>query len=174
MPNTLFIQSNNKKSVYYKAKDGVFKGIIDRDYLTDSDIEEIEKQYKNLKVLRLYSIENYLYHPDNIIEINPQGFNYQEYCHEIIKQKNDNLLDIVVRLKDSRKNYQELGEAGINSREDENVIVEKLKSDRFEDFYPYFDMKNKFKRQSLERFNLNSKKLVRTNWFKNQIEKNLK
>ena len=89
----------------------------------------------------------------------------------IIKQKNDNLLDIVVRLNDSRKNYQELGEAGINACEDEKIIMEKLKSDKFEDFYPYFDMKSKFKKQYLEKFNLSTKKLVKTQWFKNQIEK---
>jgi len=82
-------------------------------------------------------------------------------------------MSIVVRLHDSRKNYQELGEAGINSREDEKVITEKLKSDRFEDFYPYFDMKSKFKKQYLEKFGLSPKKLVKTQWFKNQIEKNL-
>lgn len=171
----IFVGVKDVKDVFLQTKNQPKSfGLRDRDYLTDTEISRIRKKYPNFFILEYYCFENYLYHPDNIREINPQGFNYQEYCHEIVKQKNDNLLDIVVRLKDSRKNYQELGEAGINSREDENVIVEKLKSDRFEDFYPYFDMKNKFKRHNLERFNLNTKKLVKTQWFNDQIEKNLK
>ena len=168
----IFVGVRDVKDVFLQTKNQPKSfGLRDRDYLTDTEILRIQKKYPNLFILEFYCFENYLYHPDNIQEINPQGFDYQEYSIDIIKQKNDNLLDIVVRLNDSRKNYQELGEAGINSREDEKVITEKLKSDKFEEFYPYFDMKSKFKKQYLEKFNLSTKKLVKTQWFKNQIEK---
>jgi predicted ATPase len=171
----IFVGVRDVKDVFLQTKNQPKSfGLRDRDYLTDSEILRIQKKYPNLFILEFYCFENYLYHPDNIQEINPQGFDYQEYTNDIINQKNDALLDIVVRLNDSRKNYQELGEAGINSREDEKVITEKLKSDKFEDFYPYFDMKSKFKRQYLEKFGLSPKKLVKTQWFKNQIEKVLK
>lgn len=171
----IFVGVRDVKDVFLQTKNQPKSfGLRDRDYLTANEISRIQKKYPNLFILEFYCFENYLYHPDNIQEINPQGFDYQEYSNDIIKQKNDNLLDIVVRLNDSRKNYQELGEAGINSREDEKVITDKLKSDKFEDFYPYFDMKSKFKKQYLEKFGLSPKKLVKTQWFKNQIEKVLK
>ena len=171
----IFVGVKDVKDVFLQTKNQPKSfGLRDRDYLTESEILRIRKKYSNLYILNFYCFENYLYHPDNIQEIYPQGFNYQEYLNEIVKQKNDNLLDIVLRLNDSRKNYQELGEAGINSREDEKVITDKLKSDKFEDFYPYFDMKSKFKKQYLEKLNLSTKKLVKTQWFKTQIEKVLK
>jgi hypothetical protein len=161
----VFLLSKNQKSFY---------GLRDRDYLTDLEIKKIRKEFSNLFILRYYCFENYIYHPDNISEISPKGFDYQEYLDDLIRQKNQKLTKIILRIRESRRNYRELGEAGINWREEEDIIADKLSSDKLEDFYPYFDMKKHYVRQYIEKFNLSTEKLVKTQWFKNQIEKVLK
>jgi AAA domain, putative AbiEii toxin, Type IV TA system len=161
----VFLLSKNQKSFY---------GLRDRDYLTDLEIKKIRKEFSNLFILRYYCFENYIYHPDNISEISPKGFNYQEYLDDLIRQKNQKLTKIILRIRESRRNYRELGESGINWREEEDIIADKLSSDKLEDFYPYFDMKKHYVRQYIEKFNLSTEKLVKTQWFKNQIEKVLK
>ena len=161
----VFLLSKNQKSFY---------GLRDRDYLTDLEIEKIRKEFSNLFILRYYCFENYIYHPDNILEISPKEFDYQVYLDDLIGQKNQKLTKIILRIRESRKNYRELGEAGINWREEEDIIADKLSSNNLEDFYPYFDMKKHYVRQYLGKFNLSTEKLVKTDWFKNQIEKILK
>jgi predicted ATPase len=161
----VFLLSKNQKSFY---------GLRDRDYLTDLEIKKIRKEFSNLFILRYYCFENYIYHPDNISEISPKGFDYQEYLDDLIRQKNQKLTKIILRIRESRRNYRELGEAGINWREEEDIIADKLSSDKLEDFYPYFDMKKHYVRQYIEKFNLSTEKLVKTQWFKSQIEKVLR
>jgi hypothetical protein len=39
---------------------------MDRDYLTEAEIKAIRKRLPQLYVLGYYSIESYLYHPQNI------------------------------------------------------------------------------------------------------------
>ena len=53
---TIFVPEKDKKAVYFKAINTEFKGVIDRDFLSDEEINELEKDYKNLKILRYYSI----------------------------------------------------------------------------------------------------------------------
>jgi AAA15 family ATPase/GTPase len=168
----IFVGVRDATDVFLMTKNQPsFFGLRDRDYLTDTEIKRIKSEFPNLFILDYYCFENYLYHPDNINEISPQGFDYQEYMGNILEQKNQRKITILINLKDSRKNYKELGEAGINFREKEEIIAEKLSSDEFETFYPFFDMKRNFSKQYLEKFGLSTAKLVRTSWFKNKIEK---
>ena len=56
-----------------------------------------------------------------------------------------------------------------NIKRDEHgseTIVAALRSDDFETFYPYFDMKTRFNRRILSRVKLSHKKLVQTAWFR--------
>jgi AAA15 family ATPase/GTPase len=168
----IFVGVRDATDVFLMTKNQPsFFGLRDRDYLTDTEIRRIKSEFPNLFILDYYCFENYLYHPDNINEVSPQGFDYQEYMDNILEQKNQRKITILINLKDSRKNYKELGEAGINFREKEEIIAEKLSSDEFEMFYPFFDMKRNFSKQYLEKFGLSTAKLVRTNWFKSKIEK---
>lgn len=171
----IFVGVRDAGEVFLLTKNQpIFHGLRDRDYLTDVEIKKIQKEFPNLYILNYYSFESYLYHPDNIQEISLQGFDYQEYMNDILKQKNQKQMSIIINLKDSRKNYKELGEAGINFREKEEVIAERLSSQDFEVFYPFFDMRKMFNKSYLEKFGLSTEKLVRTNWFKNQISNILK
>jgi AAA15 family ATPase/GTPase len=189
IPNILFVQSNNKRSVYHKAKNGDFNGIIDRDFLTDNDIEEIEKQYQKLKVLRLYSIENYLYHPENLKEYfaaNKQAFNIAKYSKEILEEKEKVKSKIIRSLAITRTSYSFFEEPEHNNKpnqkrfksSEENLtqvaeIETYLNSSNFDTFYKVFPMKD-YATQLKERQNVSKSDLAKTNWFKTQIEKIIK
>ena len=183
--DVLFVQSNNKKSVYHKTKNGDFYGIVDRDYLSDNDIEEIEKQYSTLKVLRLYSIENYLYHPQNLQEYYKsisKEFDINEYTNLIIEEKENVKSKIFRSLAITRTSYSFFEEPEHDKKEnqkrfknsDENLkqvadIENYLNSNDFETFYKVFPMKE-YATQLKERQNISKSDLAKTNWFKTQIE----
>jgi AAA15 family ATPase/GTPase len=186
IPHVIFVQSNNKKSVYHKAKNGEFYGIIDRDFLTDSDIEEIEKQYQKLNILRLYSVENYLYHPSNLTEYYAAqliAFDEKQYKESIAIEKEKVKAEIIRRLALIRTGYSffeepEHNEKSIQKRfknHNENLlqvadIETYLNSNDFETFYKVFPMKDNAT-QLKERQNISKSDLAKTNWFKTQIEK---
>ena len=51
----------------------------------------------------------------------------------------------------------------------ENEICKALRSEDFSEFYKYFDMKTKFNRSYLNKFNLEETDYCKTRWFKQQI-----
>jgi AAA15 family ATPase/GTPase len=187
--NVLFVQSNNKKSVYHKTKNGEFNGIIDRDFLTDSDIEEIEKQYKKLKILRLYSIENYLYHPENLREfysLKNISFDETSYINSIILEKENVKANIIRSLAITRTSYSFFEEPEHNGKanqkrfknDNENLIqvaeLEKyLNNNDFDTFYKVFPLKD-YATRLKERQNISKSDLAKTIWFKIQIENIIK
>jgi hypothetical protein len=85
-----FFPERDSSSVFVKTKTKLgYYGLRDRDYLLDTEIERIRKKYPNYFILNYYCFENYLYHPDNIEELNISAFDKKEYIEEIIKQKNE-------------------------------------------------------------------------------------
>ncbi|MHA4810273.1 AAA family ATPase [Flavitalea flava] len=54
-----------------------------------------------------------------------------------------------------------------DKRED---IIKALQSDLFEEFYPYFNMKQHYNKAYLQQFNYQIKDFVKTTWFKQRIE----
>ena len=179
--NYIFIKSRNKNDVFYRAVHDVhFKGIIDRDYLSDHEIEVIEKNYANVYLLRYYCLENYLFHPDNLAEHFEQlGKQFDElaYIQKVIDLKNENLDKLKLRLSNSRSSYPFFKE---NESKDQlelfkNTdsalpVVEMLNSNDFETFYKVFPAKD-YGKTLAERQNLNKYELAKTKWFKKQIEK---
>ena len=183
--NTLFVQENGKAGVYHKAKNGEFAGIVDRDFLTDDDILEIEKQYTSLKILRYYSVENYLFHPDNLVQyyqsVN-KNFDKDGYIENLKAEKDKASGELIRKLALVRTSYPFFKEPEfqntknqkrfINSTEnlDEVANLELcLKSNIFEDFYKVFPMKD-YATQLPGRQNLSKIELAKTNWFRSQIE----
>ncbi|MEX8548042.1 MAG: AAA family ATPase [Mucilaginibacter sp.] len=56
--DTIFFNAQNKADVFYKTKNNPsYKGLIDRDYLTDEERLDLIHRYKNLLILYYYSIE---------------------------------------------------------------------------------------------------------------------
>jgi AAA15 family ATPase/GTPase len=175
--DTIFFNAQNKADVFHKTKNNPsYNGLIDRDYLTDDERVDLLNQYKNLFILNYYSIENYLFHPDNLEEYykyNTREFNKDNYLNSI-RVENRTIRDkILVGLMVARDSYPFY-------RENENftklkairpsnqTIIEMFDSEDFETFYKVFPAKD-YGKQILERQNLNPADLAKTNWFKVKI-----
>ena len=169
----LFLPANNNREVFLTIKGDKDKlGLRDRDYLRTDEIEKINLQYPNLKILLLSTFENYIYHPDNLAELNFNGFDKVEYLNEIINQKNEKLIDIVSEIGTSRNHYIEFKDCIKN---DENIkpITEALQSNNFEDFYAFYNMKKHFNKKHLTQFKFSLSDLSKTKWFKQEILKTI-
>jgi len=165
----LFLPANNNREVFLTVKGDKEKiGLRDRDYLRDDELVQLKNNVPNLKILKLSTFENYIYHPDNLSELGLNEFNRQEYIMEILRQKRLKLIEIVAEMGTSRSHYIEFKDCLKN---DGNLkpITDSLESDLFEDYYPYFNMKKHFNKKYLTKFNYNISDLAKTNWFKGQI-----
>jgi hypothetical protein len=166
----LFLPANNNTEVFLTIKrDSNMIGLRDRDYLKSSEIEAITKKFPNLKILHYYAFENYIYHPDNLQELSLIGYDRTKYIRDIINQKKERLISIVDEVATSRQTYVEFKE-GLKIDTDRKEIINALQSDDLEVFYPFFNMKKHYSRAFLQEYNLRTKDLVLTNWFKKQIE----
>ena len=166
----LFLPANNNREVFLTIKEQEnLIGLRDRDYLRDDEITLIEKAYPNYKILRYYTFENYLYHPENLLELKWEGFEINQYKEEITKRKNNFFVEIIGEIGEARQTYIEFKEVIKNDtvRTEFNTA---LKSDEFEVFYPFFNMKKYFDKSVLNKYKYQQKDLVKTNWFKSQIE----
>jgi energy-coupling factor transporter ATP-binding protein EcfA2 len=166
----LFLPANNNREVFLTVKgDPAMIGLRDRDYLKPEEIIAIRTKFPNLKILHYYTFENYLYHPENIQELQWKGYNKADYISNIIHQKNERLLSIVDEMATARQTYIEFKE-GIKNDDKRDEIITALKSDELETFYPYFNMKKHFAKTFFQQFSYQVKDLVQTKWFKQQIE----
>lgn len=179
---TIFFNAKDKADVFHKAKNNPsYNGLVDRDYLTDAERDDILSRYNNLYVLDYYSVENYLYHPDNLEEyytsIN-KGFNKADYLASIKTEKEivrDRILIGVARARDGYPFYRENENAARlrSLRSNETSILEKLNNDDFETFYKVFPAKD-YGTEIKERQNINRTDLAKTKWFRSKIEEVLK
>ncbi len=168
----LFVGLADSREVFLQIKrDKRYHGLRDRDYLMESEIQRLKNHYPNLYILQYYNFENYLYHPDNIEELKIEAFQKNEYIKEIRQQKNDSYENTLINLKASRS-YEEFKTDKIKS-EGIDEIIQSLKSEDFETYYRFFDMK-KFSKGYLEKLNLSKTTLCQTNWFKLKLEEILK
>jgi AAA ATPase domain len=166
--NSLFVGLADSREVFLQVKrDKKYFGLRDRDFLMEIEIQKIKHHYPNLFILGYYNFENYLFHPDNIECLKLEGFNRNEYILEIKRQKELNYESILVNIKSSR-NYEEFKTDKIKS-ENIDEIISSLKSNDFEKYYKYFDMKKVFSKTYLEKYNLSKSFLCQTTWFKSKI-----
>lgn len=177
LENVLFFVANDKTDVFHKAKNHNHFGIIDRDYLSDEEIEQIKSSYPFLFILPYYSIENLLYHPDNLKEYYSSAstsFDTEKYINSVIGEKNEELVNLATGILQARSGYPYF-------KENENVktlkkfkenfkgVVDLLKSNDFETFYKVFPAKD-YGKNLKERQNLSKVELAKTAWFKSKIE----
>jgi len=167
-----FFPERDSSSVFMKVKTrpDVY-GLRDRDFLLDSEIVSIIKKYKNYVILDYYCFENYLYHPDNLEELELKGFSKSGYTKEIIKQKNERKNTIISVYKNSRKSYQEfkIEEEKLINKPYEHEIIDYLESNDIETFFKAFSMKDHFKKDTISKYQLKQTELADTNWFKRKI-----
>jgi AAA15 family ATPase/GTPase len=186
IPKTIFVSDNNRNSVYHKVRTTQMHGIVDRDFLSDDDIAVIAQQYANLYILGYYSIENYMYHPDNLAEYYASkklSFDKKEYISQLILAKNQAKDGIMLQIALARSSYAYFGEPQFNDKPLQNRFKNKkenydqsaaiqsyLNSDELEIFYKSLPMKT-YCTYLIQRQNIPKSDLVKTAWFKNQIEK---
>ncbi|NOZ36014.1 MAG: GTP-binding protein [Chlorobi bacterium] len=167
-PKTKFFAANNNTDVFIKINAFPdYYGLRDRDFLLDSEIIKINEEYPNMYILDYYCIENYLYHPDNIAELQID-LNISEYKNNIIKQKNEAIKKIIAIFKKSRDSYQEFKNTSIRVKDD-NEIIDYLDSDDIEIFFKAYSMKDKFNKSCLEKYQLKEEELAETKWFKDRM-----
>ncbi|MBB3055434.1 AAA family ATPase [Mucilaginibacter gotjawali] len=176
--DTIFLVGRNKADVFFKTKNNAnYNGLIDRDYLTDEERNSVLTAYKKLYILDYYSIENYLYHPDNLEEFyHSKGneFDKTGYMASIKNERKlvrDKILLGILRARESYSFFREEKPKVI--RTDEEMILQMLDADDFETFYKVFPAKD-YGTGIKERQNLNPADLAKTKWFKAKIEEVLK
>lgn len=179
LEKTIFFTAKDKNNVFHKSKNTNYRGLIDRDFLTDEEIQLIRQTYPDLFVLNYYSIENYFYHPDNLAEYySAQGkhFNAEKYIdawRDVKKKERDK---IILRLESSRQTYPFFREDTESAKKKLNifkgnaeVLIDMLDSEDFETFYRVLPAKDLGKTIS-ERANIDKQALGQTRWFKQQID----
>jgi AAA15 family ATPase/GTPase len=179
--NTLFFVAIDENDVFHKARNLKQYGLIDRDYLSDEEIKNIKTEYPFLYIIPYYSIENLICHPDNLEEyyknIN-KPFDKESYIKQIIKIKNDERDYLAAGIIQARSGYpfykeNENAKRLKEFKENYKGVIELLRSDNFEEFYKVFPAKD-YGKAIAERRQASTKELVKTNWFKTQIENTIK
>jgi len=171
LDNTIFVGGKASREVFLHIKrDAKNHALRDRDFLTDTEIEAIKKENPTYHILKYYDFENYIYHPDNIVELSPEGFDKDTYIKEIIEQKNKKIKSILMTVVSSRQTYEEFKTNDKLKSNDLDSIGEDLESNELERFYKFFDMKDQFNKSTIANLNLSKEKLVSTKWFKTKIQ----
>ena len=171
IPDTIFVGVNNSRDVFLKVKrDLDYNSIRDRDFISDTEIEYLREQYPNHHLLTYYCFENYLYHPDNVAEIALNGFKYDDYTNAIRNLKNERYTYILPSVISARQRYEEFNNDQNLNYKDTDSIVDDFRSDELERFYKYFSMKGQHEKVLPALGKIPQKRLVQTNWFRQQIE----
>jgi AAA15 family ATPase/GTPase len=176
--DTIFSRANDKNDVFFKSRNLDQLGLADRDYLTDEEIVLLKEKYPFLRILNYYSIENYLYHPDNLAEyfaLKDTPFDAQQYKQNLAEELEKYRIKIAYGIQQARNGYPFFKENENQKqyklfREQGSDVLEILNSGDFETFYKVFPAKD-YGATLAERQNLSKHDLSRTKWFKNQIEK---
>lgn len=164
----LFLPAKDKNDVYFSAKNNPqYFGLMDKDYLTPQEIELIRRKVPNLFALNFYSIESYFYHPENLAEV-IEDFDTESYRNDLQQQKQNLYEKVIYGLKQARDGYKVLAHEKIICKNAEDEIISALKSDNFEEFYPYLDMKKRFKHGD---YNVSESRLSQTEWFNQAVSK---
>jgi hypothetical protein len=185
IPKIIFVPENDINNVYHKVRSTNLFGIVDRDFLSDNDIQCICKQYPNLRILNYYSIENYMYNPDNLLEYFENKeliYDKNIYINDLRQAKNQIKDHLSLQITLARTSYPYFGEPEFNNNplqkrfknQQENIeqsvsVQSNLNSDDFETFYKSLPMKT-YCTQLKQRQNIAKSDLVKTKWFKSQIE----
>ena len=175
--NTVFFVGKDKSDVFYKSKNSsLYNGLIDRDYLTDRERNDLLLIYSNLFILNYYSIENYFYHPDNLEDYyknTTKEFVKKDYLNALHREKEAIKSQILIRFPRARDGYpfyrEKENDKKLQSfRFNDQQVLQMIESDDFETFYKVFPAKD-YGKQIPERQNLNPTELAKTSWFKSRI-----
>lgn len=178
LKEVVFTDVQNSNAVFMKVKrDNTLMGLRDRDFLTDNERQKLFLKFPHYKILWYYCFENYLYHPDNLSEVLGKGFDKKQYKKEILALKNNHFNNLVTKISESRKSYEEFRDGGIPSDKDVSEITKGLQSNDFETFFPFFSFKDYcghlVHQYKVDKRNM-KEQLVQTKWFYKQLSQILK
>ena len=170
LPETLFISARDKNSISIQtAGSDEFYGLIDRDFLGTEELDEIRCVLPRLLVLRYYCIENYLYHPDNIADLAPAGFDRARYLSAVAMTMRTVRDRLLVNLENTRNSYEIIKKF---SKERKKRAIEEITTataaDDFERFYQFLNMKS-HRPGYLAGFDLRPADLAATCWMRAAI-----
>ena len=173
----LFFDGKDKLGAFYKAKELGKKALIDRDYLTDDEIETLKQTYPFLHFTPYYNIEALYFHPDNLeayFKSQNKAFDKEQYRNKITDEKEKQLAYISLGIAKARDGYPFFKENGKethfkNFKNNALAIADMLKSNDFETYYKVFNAKC-YGTSIAERQRLGARELTKTDWFKNQIQ----
>jgi hypothetical protein len=162
---------------------------VDRDFLSDDDRTQIREHYPNLTVLSYFSIENYLYHPENLLEYyqsKSKPFDAAQYIAQLTEAKNQVINSIIPSVTLKRTEYPYFGEPNYNGTALQNrfknkqenetqatIVAGYLNSNDFETYYKVLPMKS-YCTQLPQRQNIAKSDLAKTNWFRTAMNQLLK
>ena len=171
LPQLLFIGARDKNSIAIQSRGSQeYHGLIDRDFLGAEEITEIGRRQANLHVLRYYALQNYLYHPENIAELDPTGYDESAYRTALKNQMATVRDRLLVNLHSSRRSYEIIQELSKElKRQAIQEIEQATASNDFDTFYRFLDMKKNRPTAYLEGFNLRPIDLASTRWMRDAI-----
>ena len=59
----------------------------ERDFLLQKEVDKLQQAYPHLRIFPCYSIESWLYHPENIASLAPKGYDAETWKAEITRKK---------------------------------------------------------------------------------------
>ena len=171
LPKLLFVGVRDKNSVAVQSRGSQeFHRLIDRDFLGTEEIREIGRRQANIQVLDYYALENYLYHPENIAQLNPAGHDDLAYRAALKNQMATVRDRMLVNLRGSRGSYEIIQEFSNElKRQAIQEIEQATASNDFDTFYPFLDMKKNRPTAYLAEFNLRPVDLASTRWMRDAI-----
>ena len=165
--SALFVPSGNAEQVFRAIQaDNSIWGLRDRDFLADTEIEQIRHTYPNYLILPYYSIENLLYHPDNLEALTIEGYNKEAWSSEIRSNRPEKHQ---LELEAARSRIRELREIQGLKEDDRESIYSDYDSDDFETAYQFTPMK-RVSKDYLSRFQLAKDTLATSPWFKQRLK----
>ena len=171
LPGLLFVGARDKNAVGLQTRaHAEFRGLIDRDFLGANEIADLRRDQPDLFVLGYYSIESYLFHPRNLAEASPPGFDDTEY-RRLLQERMAGIRDhLLMTLERSRNSYEVIKTLPqeTKTRAMQEIAAATASGD-FETFYPFLNMKNQRPGDYLAPFNLQRLDLARTAWMRNAI-----
>ncbi len=163
--------SDNAQSVLAMARSNPgYLALRDRDFLMENEIAAIRAELPNYRVLPYYSIENLLYHPENIASLEMPGFDPEQWMSEIRSWRDSHPLR---EIKFERGKIQELRTVQTLQKakahdSDATAIYDAFASADFEIFYSVFPQK-KMTPDYLGQFKFTKDGLARAPWFKAKV-----
>jgi predicted ATPase len=168
----LFIPAGNAEQVFamVQANPNLW-GIRDRDFLLQTEIDLLRQRYPQYRILPFYSIENVLFHPENIASLGIAGFDAGVWRDAIRAAKDARPLRELKHARGKIKELRSLPEfQKMRAWEtDPKELYEAYESPEFDTYYPVVPMKE-MPRTYLAPFGLSEGMLARAPWMIRKVK----